>query len=662
MSGKPVVIVLASVVLSWTAMSCTYDQTATLAMNKDSQKQFVNSHGMKMVLIEARPFDAWTPSFADYEKAVTEISGGLERPPVSHRVELPGDFYLAEFPVTNKMYHEFIQETGHREPGGEFFDMDRNKIGDVATWKPASTDQGVVASDLEDFGHDDQPVAGLNYHDAVAFCEWLSKKEGRTYRLPEVYEWEYACRAGTDTLFWWGDRPDPRYMNYAAARIGHPSSVGLYPPNPWGLYDMHGNVAECCEQIGRPGGVQKGGAWNYPGGLTGADVYVDVRGTFTPHMPITRRTMGTGFRLACDAGQGAAREGDLASPTIRPAGGKGPQIPKLDITVGPEMDFGTVPGGGLSFLATRSGRWILNGRRSDDRGKSWQPCAALTFNALQLRDGTIIQARGPGDLRDGEGTVTVWVSTDDWETVETFTAPIHVPLGKRYFPDGDLLELDDGSLLMGLYGWMDGDQVREDNPLFPIADEAYRTRVIVARSTDRGRSWHYLSTVCNHPEMGREGANETTLIKLPTGDILAAMRTGLHGYLDKRGRESLDEPLLVTWSRCNGAKWAEPTRIYVKDKLITGIWPRSVLTAEGVLVVLRGRPYGSVVCSPDGSGTIWSDEVRYEYKGNGSGMDAMDLIDPHTVLVTYIDHYDWKTTSESRVIGLPITVRRINGK
>ena len=575
-------------------------------MNTDNRSQhFVNSMGLKMIRIKAKPFDAWTPSFADYKKAVEDVSGTLERPPIPHRVTLPADYYLAEFPVTNGMYRQFVKETGHRKPGGELFDMDRIKIGDVSTWRGAGGKKGVDSAwQIEGFGQDDHAVAGVNYMDAVAFCEWLSKKEGRRYRLPEVYEWEYACRAGTDTLFHWGDRADPRYMNYAGSRIGHPTPVGFYPPNAWGFYDMHGSVAECCAQIGRPGGVQKGGAWNYPASLLGADVYVDVRGTFMPHMPIRRRTMGIGFRLACDVGEGTLRPSDLKEPTILPAGGKGPHIPELDIRVGEKMDFGVVGGGSLTLLVTKSGRWILNGKRSDDQGKTWTQCPSVAHNALQLHNGTIVALNGPGNITNGKGTINMRTSNDDWETVKEFKATVDIPLGKRYVSSSTgMLELDDGSLLLPLYGWMDGDQVREDNTMFPISDESYKTRVIVVKSTDRGHSWKYLSTICYHPEMGREGVNETTIIKLPSGDIFAAMRSGIHGYLDKYGRESLDEPLLVTWSRCDGKKWAEPARIYVGNKLVTGIWPEAVLTEENVLAVFRGRPYGSVVFNPDGSGT-----------------------------------------------------------
>ena len=625
-----------------------------------NDKHFVNSLGMKMIHVRARPFEAWTPSFADYKQAVEEISGALERPPRPHRVELPGDYYLAEFPVTNKVYRQFMQETSHREPGGELFDIDRVKQGKVATWLPESEHTaGVVASQLSGFAGADNPVAGINYMDAVAFCQWLSEKEERKYRLPEVFEWEYACRAGSDTLFWWGMRPDPRYMNFAASRVGYTTPVGAYPSNPWGFYDMHGNVAECCEQIGRPGGVQKGGAWNYPAGLTGADVYVDVRGTFTPHMPITRRSMDIGFRIACDAKEARPRSCDGVEVAVA-AAGSGPEMPELEITTGEKMDLGSVPGGALTFLAIDSGRWILNGKYSDDRGRTWQACASVQHNVLQLRDGTIISCNGPGNIIEGLGALDVRISGDNWDTVKEFRAPVDIPLGIRFWsnPTG-MIELDDDSLLLPLYGWIDGDQIREDNPMFPLVDEAYRTRVILVKSIDRGKSWRYLSTICYHPEMGREGANETTIARLPTGDLFVAMRSGLHGYCDKYGREALDEPLLVSWSRCEGRQWAEPTRIYVNDRLVTGIWPFSAVTADDVLAVLRtrGQPAGSVIFSPDGSGTVWTEEVSYERSGAGS-MDSMDLIGPDTIMVVYIEEYDWQASRTSRVTGFPITVKK----
>ena len=97
------------------------------------------------------------------------------------------------------------------------------------------------------------PAVYVNWDDAVAFCRKLSQQEGKTYRLPNEAEWEYACRAGTTTRFSFGDS-DSSLGDYAwfhdnARKVWgqeYAHSVGQKKPNPWGLYDMHGNVWELC--------------------------------------------------------------------------------------------------------------------------------------------------------------------------------------------------------------------------------------------------------------------------------------------------------------------------------------------------------------------------------------------------------------------------------
>jgi formylglycine-generating enzyme required for sulfatase activity len=137
----------------------------------------------------------------------------------AHRVTLTRAFYLAAHEVTNAQYEQF--DPGHRKL--------RGKYGSSAT--------------------DHEPVTHVTWDRAVAFCAWLSRKEGRPYRLPTEAEWEYACRAGATTLFHTGGALSPDQANLGRGKDRKPQStvrVGSYPPNAWGLYDLHGNVAEWC--------------------------------------------------------------------------------------------------------------------------------------------------------------------------------------------------------------------------------------------------------------------------------------------------------------------------------------------------------------------------------------------------------------------------------
>jgi formylglycine-generating enzyme required for sulfatase activity len=148
--------------------------------------------------------------------------------------------------------------------------------------------KGAHDSGTKFFNGETQPVVEVSHADATGYAAWLSAQDGgRTYRLPTEAEWEYACRAGTTTPFWFGATITPEQANYdgdlsygrgpKGASRKRATPVGTFAPNGWGLYDVHGNVWEWCAdwygaypagRIQDPQGpstgserVQRGGAW-----------------------------------------------------------------------------------------------------------------------------------------------------------------------------------------------------------------------------------------------------------------------------------------------------------------------------------------------------------------------------------------------------------------
>jgi formylglycine-generating enzyme required for sulfatase activity len=170
----------------------------------------------------------------------------------------------------------------------------------------------------------DRPVEQVNWYDAVEFCARLSKLTGREYRLPSEAEWEYACRAGTTTAFHFGETITGELANYDASKTyadepkgeyrQQTTPVGQFPPNAFGLYDMHGNVWEWCADTwhnnyyGAPTDGSawiengddnrsplRGGSWGYSPDLCRSAV------RFYVHRGIRSSTLG--FRVVCVFGR-----------------------------------------------------------------------------------------------------------------------------------------------------------------------------------------------------------------------------------------------------------------------------------------------------------------------------------------------------------------------
>lgn len=148
-----------------------------------------------------------------------------------HRVQLVQPFYMGQFEVTVSQFEHFVAET-HYVSTLENIDSPR------FTWKQFSTGEAT----------EKQPVCGVSWEDAKAFCEWLSEKERAHYSLPTEAQWEYACRAGNDGRWSFGDSELllENYAIFGQDASTSPAAVGTKRPNAFGLYDMHGNVEEWC--------------------------------------------------------------------------------------------------------------------------------------------------------------------------------------------------------------------------------------------------------------------------------------------------------------------------------------------------------------------------------------------------------------------------------
>ncbi|MBV5289011.1 MAG: formylglycine-generating enzyme family protein [Pelodictyon phaeoclathratiforme] len=232
---------------------------------------------------------------SEFTMGSPETEVGHESDETQHQVKV-NDFYMSKYEVTVAEFRRFIAESGYR--------TDAEKAGDSYVWNgsEAVLTKGVnwrhgVSGKVRTKSEENHPVVHVSWNDAVEYCRWLSEKTGKWYRLPTEAEWEYACRAGSRTAFNTGGNITTAQANYDGNYPYNKNRKGQYrartvavesfEPNAWGLYNMHGNVWEWCDDVysgtyydeckakglvENPGGpapetgsnrVLRGGSWNY---------------------------------------------------------------------------------------------------------------------------------------------------------------------------------------------------------------------------------------------------------------------------------------------------------------------------------------------------------------------------------------------------------------
>jgi sulfatase modifying factor 1 len=193
-------------------------------------------------------------------------------------------FLLSATQITNAEYDRFVGATASPAPP---FRQDPN------------------------FNHPAQPVAGVSWHEAALYCDWLSAQTGRRYRLPTEAEWERAARGGIEQKkFPWGDDPPQSLPDYAQRWQIGPEPVARYAPNAFGLFDICDNVHEWCSDWYDPNYYAVSPQRN-PGGPESGQRKASRGGSWRHHIKVARcsarssippefRYADYGFRVACD--------------------------------------------------------------------------------------------------------------------------------------------------------------------------------------------------------------------------------------------------------------------------------------------------------------------------------------------------------------------------
>jgi formylglycine-generating enzyme required for sulfatase activity len=252
----------------------------------DLKEELKTSLGMVLVGIHEGGFLMGSPP---------EELGRKDEEGPQQRVRITRPFYMGKYPVTKGEFEFFVKLTNYK--------TDAEQRGDKETWREPGFDQTA-----------DNPVVCVSWNDAKHFCEWLSKEEeksGLTYHLPTEAQWEYACRARTQTAYFFGNDAAllKEYAWFRANSDKRTHTVGGTRRNPWRLEDVCGNVAQWCldglrpytkDDISDPEGpeaadskrVLRGGHWD--------SLPPDCRSAARMQLDPKQSTNTSGFRVVCE--------------------------------------------------------------------------------------------------------------------------------------------------------------------------------------------------------------------------------------------------------------------------------------------------------------------------------------------------------------------------
>ena len=190
----------------------------------------------EMVVIPAGSFVMGSNDAGEHEKPLHSVS--------------VASFAMGKFEVSRGEFGRFIKASGYK--------TDAEKGNGCYVYKASSWNQDEAAN-WRNMGFsqtDDHPVVCVSWNDAQAYVKWLVQHSGQPYQLPSEAEWEYAARAHSANAYWWGDVASHEYANYGKKdgccgplsegrdRWDYTAPVGQFPVNPFGLFDMNGNVSE----------------------------------------------------------------------------------------------------------------------------------------------------------------------------------------------------------------------------------------------------------------------------------------------------------------------------------------------------------------------------------------------------------------------------------